>query len=138
MYNLPLLLPLPSPRMKREVELGYHSWTVLCLGFDSWLSALCLCDFVPHSFRKSKLRSTQVASHWRGSDLFGIYCSGGGWLSRICLTVPTKMSRETVLSMLINIIHIIPTCPNCSLMNMASNSKNVKLAKFISCIFELF
>ena len=28
------------------------------------------------------------------------------------LTVPTKMSRETVLSMLINIIHIIPTCPN--------------------------
>ena len=30
----------------------------------------------------------------------------------ICLTVPTKMSRETVLSMLINVIHIIPTCPN--------------------------
>ena len=30
----------------------------------------------------------------------------------VCLTVPTKMSRETVLSMLINIIHIIPTCPN--------------------------
>ena len=30
----------------------------------------------------------------------------------ICLTVPTKMSRETVLSMLINIIHIIPTRPD--------------------------
>ena len=26
----------------------------------------------------------------------------------------------------------------CSLMNMTSKSKNVKLAKFISCIFELF
>ena len=47
----------------------------------------------------------------------------------ICLTVPTKMSRETVLSMLINI---------CSLMNMTSKFKNVKLAKFIGCVFELF
>ena len=57
----------------------------------------------------------------------------------ICLTVPTKMSRETVLSMLINITHIIPTCPNfCSLVNMTSKSKNVKLAKFISCMFEVF
>ena len=26
----------------------------------------------------------------------------------------------------------------CSLMNMTSKSKNVKLAKFISCIFEVF
>ena len=57
----------------------------------------------------------------------------------VCLIVPTKMSRETVLSMLINIIHIIPTCPNfVSLMNMTSKSKNIKLAKFISCILELF
>ena len=32
-----------------------------------------------------------------------------------------------------------PNVPKiCSLMNMASKSKNVKLAKFISCIFELF
>ena len=59
----------------------------------------------------------------------------------ICLTVPTKMSRETILSMLINIIHIIPTSdvPKfCSLMNMTSKSKNIKLAKFISCILQLF
>ena len=57
----------------------------------------------------------------------------------ICLIVPTKMSRETELSMLINIIHIIPACPKfCSLMNMTSKSKNIKLAKFISCILELF
>ena len=34
------------------------------------------------------------------------------YVDTICLTVPTKMSRETVLSMLINIIHIIPPCPN--------------------------
>ncbi len=32
-----------------------------------------------------------------------------------------------------------PNVPKfCSLMNMTSKSKNVKLAKFISCIFELF
>ena len=32
-----------------------------------------------------------------------------------------------------------PSVPKfCSLMNMTSKSKNVKLAKFISCIFELF
>ena len=32
-----------------------------------------------------------------------------------------------------------PNVPNfCSLTNMTSKSKNVKLAKFISCIFELF
>ena len=50
-----------------------------------------------------------------------------------------KMSKETVLSMLINIIHIIPSAPKfCSLVNMTSKSKNVKLARFISCIFELF
>ena len=30
----------------------------------------------------------------------------------ICLTVPMKMSKETVLCILINVIHIIPTCPN--------------------------
>ena len=56
----------------------------------------------------------------------------------IWLTVPMKMSKETALSMLINVIHIIPTCPNsqCSLMNMTSKPKNVKLAKFISCIFD--
>ena len=30
----------------------------------------------------------------------------------ICLTVPMKMSKETVLSVLINIIHIIPMCPD--------------------------
>ena len=57
----------------------------------------------------------------------------------ICITVPMKMSKETVLSMLINLTHIIPTCPNSvSLRNMTSKSKNVKLAKFITCIFELF
>ena len=54
----------------------------------------------------------------------------------ICLTVPMKMSKETVLSMLINIIHVIPACPNfCSLMNMTSKSKNVKLARFILVVF---
>ena len=53
----------------------------------------------------------------------------------ICLTVPTKMSRETILSMLINIIHVPKFC---SLMNMTSKSKNIKLAKFISCILQLF
>ena len=32
-----------------------------------------------------------------------------------------------------------PNVPKfCSLMNMTSKSKNVKLAKFISCIFESF
>ena len=32
-----------------------------------------------------------------------------------------------------------PNVPKfCSLMNMTSKSKNVKLARFISCIFELF
>ena len=32
-----------------------------------------------------------------------------------------------------------PNVPKfCSLMNMTSKSKNVKLAKFVSCIFELF
>ena len=32
-----------------------------------------------------------------------------------------------------------PNVPTfCSLTNMTSKSKNVKLAKFISCIFELF
>ena len=30
----------------------------------------------------------------------------------ISLTVPMKMSKETVLSMFINIILIIPACPN--------------------------
>ena len=56
----------------------------------------------------------------------------------ICLTVPMKMSRETVPSMLINSIHH-PNVPKfCSLMTMTSKSKNIKLAKFISCIFELF
>ena len=53
----------------------------------------------------------------------------------ICLTVPMKMSKETALSMLINIIHIIPTCPNSVEF---CKSKNVKLARFIICIFELF
>ena len=54
----------------------------------------------------------------------------------ICLTVPMKMSKETVLCMLINITHIIPK--SCSFMNITSESKNVKLARFINCIFELF
>ena len=32
-----------------------------------------------------------------------------------------------------------PNVPKfCSLMNMTSKSKNIKLAKFISCILELF
>ena len=66
----------------------------------------------------------------------------------ICLTVSTKMSRETVLSMLINIIHTKyvdkyytyhPNVPKfCSLINMTSKSKNINLAKFISCILWLF
>ena len=30
----------------------------------------------------------------------------------ICLTVPMKMSKEAVLSILINIRHIIPKCPD--------------------------
>ena len=51
----------------------------------------------------------------------------------ICLIVPTKMSRETVYY-----THH-PNVPKfCSLMNMTSKSKNIKLAKFISCILELF
>ena len=54
----------------------------------------------------------------------------------IWFTVPMKMSKETVLSMLINIIRIIPK--SCNRMNITSESKNVKLARFINCIFELF
>ena len=54
-----------------------------------------------------------------------------------CLTVQTKMSRETVPSMLINTHH--PNVPKfCSLMNMTSESKNVKLAKFISVFLSYF
>ena len=70
----------------------------------------------------------------------------------ICLTVPTKRSRETVRSMLSNekvkrnrtkyVDKYYTRHPNvpkfCSLMNMTSKSKNIKLAKFISCVFELF
>ena len=33
-------------------------------------------------------------------------------LLRVSMHVPMKMSKETVLSMLINIMHIIPTCPD--------------------------
>ena len=52
----------------------------------------------------------------------------------ICLTVPTKMSRETHKYYTHH-----PNVPKfCSLMNMTSKSKNIKLAKFISCILELF
>ena len=41
-------------------------------------------------------------------------CDGGevGDEFHYFLNYSMKMSRETVLSMLINIIHIIPTCPN--------------------------
>ena len=58
----------------------------------------------------------------------------------ICLTVQLKMSKETVLSMLINLYYTHhPNVPKfCSLMNMTSKSKNVKFARFISCVFELF
>ena len=35
--------------------------------------------------------------------------------------------------------YVDPNMPKfCSLINMTLNSKNVKLARFISCIFELF
>ena len=56
----------------------------------------------------------------------------------ICLTVPMKMSSETVLSVDKYYTHHPNLSKFCSLMNMTSKSKNVKLAKFISCIFELF
>ena len=47
-------------------------------------------------------------------ERIGTVCDSGevGDEFHYLLTVPMKMSRETVLSMLINIIHIIPTCPH--------------------------
>ena len=57
----------------------------------------------------------------------------------ICLTVPTKISRETRTKYVDKYYTHHPNVPKfCSLMNMTSKSKNVKLAKFTSCIFELF
>ena len=54
------------------MELGYHSWMV-CLAaklfINSSFSGHRLCDFVSCSCRKSKLRGTQVAWHWRGPHL---------------------------------------------------------------------
>ena len=38
-------------------------------------------DSVSHSCWKSKLRSTQAASHWQDPHLLNINCSGGGWWS---------------------------------------------------------
>ena len=51
-----------------------------------------------------------------------------------------KMSKETMLSMEINIAHLIPTSPGLqpSELNITLESKNVKLARFIRCILELF
>ena len=60
---------------RTELNLGSRSW-VDCLVdelfLNSWSFELCLCDPLPHSCWKSKLRSTQVASHWRGPHLLNI------------------------------------------------------------------
>ena len=63
----------PRCGLNKEVEPGSHSQLDRpLLRFRQLLSGLCLCDFVPHSFWRSKLRSTQVASHWRGPHLLNI------------------------------------------------------------------
>ena len=55
-----------------------------------------------------------------------------------CSNVAMKISKETVLSIDKYYTHHPKVPKFCSLMNMTSKSKNVKLARFISCIFELF
>ena len=58
--------------------------------------------------------------------------------STFCLTVPTRNVKRNRTKYVDKYTHH-PNVPKfCSLMNMTSKSKTVKLAKFISCIFELF
>ena len=42
-------------------------------GFNGWLYGLCRCDFVQHSCWQSKLRGTEVASHWQAPHFPSIY-----------------------------------------------------------------
>ena len=57
----------------------------------------------------------------------------------ICLTISNENVKRKRTKYVDKYYTHHPNVPKfCSLMNMTSKSKNVKLAKFISCIFELF